>query len=234
MKNNSNYFNGNFGIEKSFHSFAPLFRSKDLEVKAYIIEEADTLFCQYGFKSVTMDDIAKHLGMSKKTIYHHFSDKDELVNILIKEKLTAQDCMMDSCSLKAENAVQEIFFAVNNINEVLTSMNPKLFYDLQKYHPKAWLSFKDFKTQNLGRSILQNLERGISEDLYRSDIKIDILSQMRLEQVDLLFTQHDHYTMNKYNIAQVMVEITEHFLYGVCNAKGLEKINYYKQQSAQI
>ncbi|MBB2146780.1 TetR family transcriptional regulator [Pedobacter sp. LMG 31464] len=204
-----------------------------MEVKEYIIEESDKLFCQYGFKSVTMDDIAKHLGMSKKTIYQHFSDKDELVNILIKDKLTNQNCTMDFCASNAENAVHEIFFAITNIHELLTSMNPKLFYDLQKYHPKAWLHFKEFKENNLGKCIFENLERGIKEGLYRPEINKDILTQMRLDQVDLLFNQHDHYTKNKYNIAQVMAEITEHFLYGVCNQKGLEKINYYKQQSTQ-
>ena len=204
-----------------------------MEVKEYIVEEADKLFCQFGFKSVTMDDIAKHLGMSKKTIYQHFSDKDELVNILIQEKLSIQDCVMDSCSLKAENAVQEIFFALTNIDELLSSMKHKLFYDLQKYHPKAWLSFKSFKEKNLGKCILLNLERGISEGYYRSEIKTDILAQMRLEQVDLLFSQHNHYTTNTYSLVQVMTEITEHFLYGVCNLKGLEKINHYKQQATQ-
>lgn len=205
-----------------------------MEVKEYIVEESDKLFCQYGFKSVTMDDIAKHLGMSKKTIYQHFRDKDELVNILIKAKLENQNCTMDFCATSAENAVHEIFFAIINIHELLSSMNPKLFYDLQKYHPKAWLYFKEFKENNLGKCIYANLERGIKEDLYRPEINKDILTQMRLDQVDLLFNQHDHYTKNKYNIAQVMAEITEHFLYGVCNSKGLEKINYYKQQSSQV
>ena len=207
--------------------------SKVVEIKEYIVEEADKLFCQFGFKSVTMDDIAKHLGMSKKTIYQHFSDKDELVNILIQEKLRTQDCAMEICASKAENAVEELFFAITNIHELLSSMNPKLFYDLQKYHPKAWLSFKAFKEQNLGKCILLNLERGISEGLYRSEIKTDILAKMRLEQVDLLFSQNNHYTMNKYNLVQVMVEITEHFLYGICNLKGLEKINHYKQLATQ-
>jgi AcrR family transcriptional regulator len=204
-----------------------------LEIKEYIILEADKLFCQFGFKSVTMDDIAKHLGMSKKTIYQHFSDKNELVNILIREKLTNQDCTMDACTANAENAVHEIFFAITNIHELLTNMNPKLFYDLQKYHPKAWFFFKDFKEKNLGSVIYANLERGIKEGLYRPELKIDILTQMRLEQVDLLFSsQHDNYTKNnKYNIAQVMVEITEHFLYGICNQKGLELIKVYKQKS---
>jgi AcrR family transcriptional regulator len=206
-----------------------------LEVKEYIVAEADKLFCQYGFKSVTMDDIAKHLGMSKKTIYQHFSDKDELVNILIKDKLTNQDCTMDACSANAENAVEEIFFAINNIHELLTNMNPKLFYDLQKYHPKAWLVFKDFKEQNLGKTILDNLERGIKEGLYRQEIKTDILTQMRLEQIDLLFSQnHINYIKNnKYNIAQVMVELTEHFLYGICNQNGLIQIEKYKQKTTQ-
>lgn len=203
-----------------------------MEIKEYIVEESDKLFCQFGFKSVTMDDIAKHLGMSKKTIYQHFSDKDELVNILIEDKLTKQNCTMDNCAVNAENAVHEIFFVITNIHEVLTNMNPKLFYDLQKYHPKAWLFFREFKEKNMGKAIADNLIRGVNEGLYRSDLKIDILTQLRLDQVDLLFSQqHDHFTMNKYSIAQIMIEITEHFLYGVCNQKGIALIENYKSQN---
>lgn len=204
-----------------------------MEVRAYIIAEADKLFCQYGFKSVTMDDIARHLGMSKKTIYQHFSDKDELVTILIDDKLNNQTCTMDDCASHAKDAVEEIFFAIVNIHGLLSNMNPKLFYDLQKYHPKAWLSFKNFKERNLGTKIKLNLNRGIEEGLYRPEINVDILTQMRIEQVDLLFSQqHINYTMNNtYSIAQVMIEITEHFLYGICNGKGLEYIKHYREQA---
>ena len=201
-----------------------------MEVKEYIVEEADKLFCQYGFKSVTMDDIAKHLGMSKKTIYQHFSDKDELVNILIEAKLSMQSCEMKDHSVKADNAVHEIFLAISNLNDLLNNMNPKLFYDLQKYHPKAWLFFKNFKEKSLGESIYRNLERGINEGIYRKDIKKEILTTMRLDQVDLLFNQHDHYTKNIYTIAQVMIEITVHFLHGICNEKGLAQLKQYKEQ----
>jgi hypothetical protein len=76
---------------------------------------------------------------------------------------------------------------------------------------------------------------GLKKGIYRSEIKKDILTQMSLEQVDLIFNQqHGNYTMNnKYNIAQVMVEITEHFLYGICNEKGLELIKAYKQKISQ-
>ena len=203
-----------------------------MEIREYIVEEADKLFCQYGFKSVTMDDIAKHLGMSKKTIYQHFSDKDELVNILMNEKLSKEDCSIDTCAINAENAIHEIFFTMMNINELLSNMNPKLFYDLQKYHPKAWLSFKEFKEKNLSKAITVNLQRGIAEGFYREEINVDIITQMRLEQVDLLFSSnHASYTQNnKYSIAKVMIEITEHFLYGICNLKGIELINKYKNE----
>lgn len=203
---------------------------QELDIKKYIIEESDKLFCQYGFKSVTMDDIAKHLGMSKKTIYQHFSDKDELVNILIESRLNNQDCVIHESAEKAKDAVHELLLTLATMNESLGNLNPKMFYDLQKYHPKAWLYFKNFKEKSLASTILANLERGITEGVYRAEINKDILTQLRLDHVELIFNRHDHYTANKYNIAQVMIEITEHFLFGICNEKGLALIATYKEE----
>ncbi|SDM33401.1 regulatory protein, tetR family [Daejeonella rubra] len=128
-----------------------------MDVKEYIIAESDKLFCQYGFKSVTMDDIAKHLGMSKKTIYSHFSDKNEIVNIVIEIKLNSQKCLIRDNIECAENAVHEVFFVVTNMKEQLSNMNATLFYDLQKYHPNAWIYFKDFREKHLFTTIHNNL-----------------------------------------------------------------------------
>lgn len=200
-----------------------------MELKEYIISESDKLFCQFGFKSVTMDDIARRLGMSKKTIYTHFSDKNEIVNIVIEIKLNSQKCLIRSNVDTAENAVHEVFFAVTNMKDILSNMNPTLFYDLQKYHPQAWLYFKDFREKHLYSTIYDNLIRGIKEGYYRKDIKPDILTQMRLEQIDLIFNSNSEYTNGKYGIAQVMAELTEHFLYGICTLKGHKLINKYKE-----
>lgn len=200
-----------------------------MDVKEYIITESDKLFCQYGFKSVTMDDIARHLGMSKKTIYTHFSDKNEIVNIVIEIKLNSQKCLISANVVAAENAVHEVFFAVTNMKELLSNMNPTLFYDLQKYHPQAWLYFKDFREKQLYTTIFENLLRGIKEGYYREDIKSDILTQMRLQQMDLIFSNSSDYTNGMYGIVQVMTELTEHFLYGICTLKGHKLINKYKE-----
>lgn len=176
-----------------------------------------------------MDDIAKQLGMSKKTIYTHFSDKNEIVNIVIDIKLHSQKCLIREMAQTSENAVHEVFFAVTNLKELLSNMNPALFYDLQKYHPQAWLYFKDFREKHLSSTIHENLLRGIKEGYYRSDIKPDILTQMRLEQIDLIFSNSSDYTSGKYGLAQVMAELTEHFLYGICTLKGHKLINKYKE-----
>jgi len=205
---------------------------EELEIRSYIIRESNKLFSQFGFKSVTMDDIARQLGISKKTIYQHFADKDELVNILIGAKLEHQQCTMKNCAAQAKDAIEEIFLSMARIHETLGTMNPKLFYDLQKYHPKAWLTFKAFKEKRMETSFRENLERGLAEGIYRSEINIDILTQIRIDHADLVFNKHDHFTMNKYSIAQVLVELTEHYLYGVCNQKGLKLMARYKQQYA--
>lgn len=201
----------------------------EVEVKDHIISESDKLFCQYGFKSVTMDDIARHLGMSKKTIYMHFCDKNEIINTVIDLKLSSQKCLIKTNIETSENAVHEAFFAVTNMKQMLSNMNPILFYDLQKYHPKAWSYFKEFREKHLYSAIYDNLLAGIKEGYYREDIKPDILTQMRLEQIDLIFNMNSNYTNGKYGIVQVMTELTEHFLYGICTINGHKLINKYKE-----
>jgi AcrR family transcriptional regulator len=200
-----------------------------LDVKEYIISESDKLFCQFGLKGVTMDDIAKHLGMSKKTIYSHFDDKNDLVNIVIEQSLNSNKILINETIKKSDNAVQETFISLLNIKAQLSDINPSLFYDLQKYHPQAWLFFKNFREKYLFTTIHDNLKRGIAEGYFRKDIKADILTQMRLEQMDLIFSNSASYTNGKYGIAHVMAELTEHFLYGICTLKGHKLINKYKE-----
>ena len=198
-----------------------------MEVKDYIISGADKLFCQYGFKSVTMDDIAKNLGVSKKTIYQNFKDKNELINILIRDRIVSQDLQMHKCFLESENAVQELYLSMQDMDYFLATMNPMLFYDLQKYHQEAWRKFMAFKEEEIGKTILNNLERGKREGFYREEINTEIITRARLDQVDLVFTQNGHYDTNKYSLSSIMVEITRLFLFGICNKDGRKLIHKY-------
>jgi AcrR family transcriptional regulator len=199
-----------------------------MELRERILTEADDLFCKFGVKRITMDDVAKQLGMSKKTIYQHFKDKNELVYVLIQNMLEAQMKVMDEQAVSAENAVQEVFLVVTHLQDMLSKMNPMIFYDLQKYHPEVWTLFKNFRYSYMKDCLLKNLKWGVEEGLFRDNLNFEIMATMRIEQCDMVFNQIV-FPPGKYMISEVMIEITEHYLYGLCTLKGHKLINKYKQ-----
>lgn len=177
-----------------------------------------------------MDDIAKHLGISKKTIYLHYKDKNALVVELMRNKIETQVCVIDDCISNSLDAVHEVLFAVTQMQGLLSKMNPMLFYDLQKYHPEAWQYYVSFREKKLFGVIYNNLKRGMAEGNFRPEINPEILSWMRIGQIDTVFSQTT-YPLNQFNIIHIMTEITEHFLYGICTPQGYKLINTYKEQT---
>jgi len=199
-----------------------------VEPQDFILQQSDLLFSQYGIKSITMDDIAKHLGMSKKTIYQHFDDKNDLLLKLMRLKMETQSCIIDECCDRADNAVHEVFFAITNLVEMLSRTNPTMFYDLQKFYPEAWAYFKDFRENVLLEKFKNNLKRGIAEGYYRPEIDIEIVSRMRIEQIEMSFNQQI-FPVQQFSMSQVAKELTLHFVYGIANMKGFELIKYYEE-----
>src|SRR5256885_7985735 len=132
-----------------------------MEVKERILEKAHELFNRYGLRSVSMDDIAAQLGMSKKTVYQYYADKDELVNAVFGRMLETNKAKCITCSMKGENAIHEIFMSFEMVEELLANMNPSVLFDMQKYHPSAFKKFLDFKNNFLYKMISENLISGI-------------------------------------------------------------------------
>src|SRR5260221_3490365 len=114
-----------------------------MEPKQRILEKAHELFMQYGIRSVSMDDISNNLGMSKKTLYQYFSDKDELVEAVVDGHIGGMqtDCL--GCRKDARDAVHEVFIVMERIIEQLGNMNPIVLHDLSKFHFKAYNKFKE-------------------------------------------------------------------------------------------
>ncbi|RZK49699.1 MAG: TetR/AcrR family transcriptional regulator [Pedobacter sp.] len=202
-----------------------------MELKTHIIQEADKLFELYGFKSVTMDDIAKHLGISKKTIYQNFNDKNELVKLLIKDRLANLKCINAERSEKAQNAVEEIYLSIQEIKKSVKNLNHKLFFELQKYHPQAWQLLNEYKQKSIYADIVSNLNRGLAEGLYRPELNVEVIAQVRMNQINMIFNRSEQILESNLNLSQVLQEISLHFLYGVCNEKGHKLI---QQLNAQI
>ena len=203
-----------------------------MEPAEKILLGAQELFFKYGIKSITMDDIAKHLSMSKKTIYQYFADKDELVEAVIADKIKYnQDCCIKDKS-QAKDAVHEVFLAIEMMQDMFQNMNPSVIYDMEKFHPKAYNIFRQHKYNFLYKVLKQNIERGIKEELYRQDMNIDVIVKARLEGMMLAFNQQ-LFPQNKYSLVYVETQLTEHFLFGLASPKGYKLILKYQQERAK-
>jgi len=195
-----------------------------------IRQKAQDLFMQYGLRSVSMDDIATALGMSKKTIYQYYADKDELVDEVVGAIIRYNQSCCETDRQRAENAIHEIFLAMEFMMEIFRSMNNSLLFDMQKYHPAAFQKFAKHKNDYLYTIIKENLLRGIREELYRQDIKIDILARFRVESVILPFSP-EFYGKVKSSLADIEEEILLNFLFGVVSQKGYKLTLKYQQDS---
>ena len=200
-----------------------------MEPKERILVKAHELFNSYGIRSVSMDDIAAQLGMSKKTLYQFYADKDELVNAVFDVMLNLNRENCTACIQKGENAIHEVFLSFDMLQELLASMNPSLLFDLEKYHPTGFKKFQEFRNNFLYKIIKSNLENGIKEELYRPEIDVDVLSRFRIYTVVLSFN-HEVFPNNKNKLLHIEQQLIEHFLYGLATPKGLKLILKYKNQ----
>jgi len=182
---------------------------------------------QTGVKHVTMDDLATQLGISKKTIYQYFKDKDALVSSVVEFELANHALLCNQSTQAADNAVHEIFLLMSVIQEMFNRMNPLALFEIEKYYPLAFDKIKKHKEDIIFSMISANLEKGIAEGLYRKDVDITILSKYRLETSLIPFNIHVFHP-SKFDLLKVNLQIIEHFVYGVATLEGHKLMDNYK------
>ena len=200
-----------------------------MEVKERIIIKAAELFMRYGIRSITMDEIATQLGISKKTIYQFFTDKDDMVFAVIEQEIGKNEAECLQYRYDSKDAVHEIFLAVEDLEEMLRYTNPMMLYDLEKYHPRAYQKIRDYKYQFLYEAILENLRKGIDEGVYRSDIQRDIVAKNRIESAFLVFNI-DLFPHSRYSMSEVNFELAILFLHSITTEKGRRLIEQYTEE----
>lgn len=198
-----------------------------------IILGGEELFLKAGIKSVTMDDIARHLGMSKKTIYQFFKDKNDLVIALVKKKLQEDEDQMCAIISKSGNVIEELINMMKCSEEIFSRINPIVIHDLQKYHSEAWKQFQDFKAGVLVHTLEELLTKGIKQGYIRPDIDVRIIARMRVAQVELGFNAA-LFPVAEFNVWKVQQQFLEHFNYGICTLKGYKLLNEYKNIEEKV
>ncbi|GAB3987684.1 TetR/AcrR family transcriptional regulator [Spirosoma daeguense] len=198
-------------------------------MKQRILAEAERLFWKYGVRSVTMEDIAKQLGISKKTIYQHFNDKEQILYQVIQDKTDRNLSEMDCMAMEGANPVEEMLCVLQMMQRQADQVSPNLVVDVKRYYPQAFALFKQYKEDQMMGSILENIQKGIKQDIYRSDINPAILARLRVEQIELAFN-NEIFPTDQYTMQQIQYELIHHFVRGMLTEKGFTIYNQYVKQ----
>ncbi len=201
-----------------------------MDLRERILKAAEELFAKFGIRSITMDELASELGISKKTIYQHFKDKDEIVQEVASNRMNCDHEASEEIRQNSKNVIDEVLKELEMFRQHAVSLNPVLIYDLKKYHPNTWNLFQRHKQTVLYGIIKRNLEEGIGQGLYREDINVEILAKLRLQEIDIVFDQ-DVFPYEKFNQFEVQMVLADHFLRGIMTEKGKEIYDNYIQEN---
>ncbi len=193
-------------------------------MKEKILQKASELFLSYGFKSVTMDDIANEMAISKKTIYQHYSNKTKLVEAItlnIFAKITNEiDCL---CSLK-RNPIEEVFEIKKLIMEHLKNEKSSPQFQLQKYYPKIYHTLKTKQFDVMSGCVIENLKRGKNQGLYRENIDIEFVARIYFSGV-ISVKDKDLFPKDLFPTITLLENFLEYHLRGIVTEKGLNTLN---------
>ena len=201
---------------------------EELNKEEQLIKDAVDVFMTYGIKSVTMDDIAKHLRVSKKTIYRFVKDKSELVMKCVRHDYDLMEKKVEAIIEEKLNAIDENFEITYVILEELRNIHPSIFYDLEKYYPKAMSVMLDMRHDFIAEVMRQNMLKGIAEGVYREDVNVEILTQLWVMRLNVIFNP-SLFKINDFHPKDVYLEMFIHHIRGIASEKGLKELEKHLQ-----
>jgi len=194
------------------------------EKESDILESARKIFLRYGIRSVTMDDIAKELKISKKTLYKFVVDKPDLVMKVLKTELEHDKVAMEKVIAQSSNAIEEMILITETVGQRIKEIHPSVHFDLEKYYPEAWEMFNQHKKTFVLTTVMDNLKRGIKEGLYRSNLNAEIIARIYVSRVDMIF-DGEIFPPAQFNFGEVYWEAVRYHIKGVASEKGLQYLS---------
>ena len=193
-------------------------------VKQRIIEEASKLFGRSGVKNITMDDLARHLGISKRTIYEKFKDKEALLIACIDSFHAESQEFSKKVFLEADNVAEAILAMLRKDAERASQRKFNMIDDIRKYYPQVFLKHLALFHKDKYNDFEQILKRGIKEGVFRENLNTEIIVYVFCRHADN--AQNDDF-LSKFSLSDVFENLGLTFLRGICTAKGLEIIDKY-------
>jgi TetR/AcrR family transcriptional regulator, cholesterol catabolism regulator len=183
------------------------------------LQRIEDMFMRFGIKSITMDDVARELGISKKTLYLFVENKDDLVNKVLERHILEEKVACEQILGKAGNAIEEMILVIESNVQQVSQMKSNIVHDLQRYHRDAWEKISAFQKGFLYTTVKNNLERGIREGLYRPNLDTDIITRLHIAQVFQLFDD-ELFPHSTYKKEVIFREYLLHYTFGIVSEKG--------------
>jgi AcrR family transcriptional regulator len=190
----------------------------------HIIEKASELYNQYGIKSVTMDDVARELGMSKKTLYKYLANKDDLVDHFVEFLTERRKCNMEEIKKQNLNAIEELLAVNEHVIEMLQNYNPSTEFDLKKYYPDHYTKLRERRRKNMYEAVSENIQKGKEEGLYRENLNEDIIARVHVSRIENSFA-NEMFTIQELTSWRFIREMMVYHIHGIANREGIEFFN---------
>lgn len=192
-------------------------------MKTKILTKSTEMFLNYGFKSVTMDDIAEKLGISKKTIYAHFENKTKLVEATT---LSLFEFISTGINLICElnkNPIEELFTIKSFVLEHLKNEKASPQYQLQKYYPKLFNTLKKKQLEVMQECVTDNLTKGIEQGLYRTELDVNFISRLYFNGI-IGIKDEETFPLKNFTPRYLLESYLEYHVRAIATSKGLETL----------
>jgi TetR/AcrR family transcriptional regulator, cholesterol catabolism regulator len=188
-----------------------------------ILENVKSIFMRYGIKSVTMDDLCREMGISKKTLYQFVSDKNDLVKKAMSQEICSDQLSINSILDKKLGAIDELIEITRLVGEKLKNLHPSILYDMQKYYPEAWEVMSKHRNGYIVQTIRENIEKGQKEGVFRPDVKSQIIALLFASKIEL-FADTSMYSNLGLTAAEIYSENLTYHIRGIANAEGIKQL----------
>ena len=201
-----------------------------MDLKEEILIRSEQLFMKVGIKSVTMDDVSRELGISKKTLYQHFENKDQLVDEVVKTHVERERTCTDEICEGAKDALEEMVRIGVFLASTIEDVSQSTLFDLQKYHFKTWKILMSKQDEHIINSIVRNMKKGIGEGHYRKDVNLEVIARIYAKATYMVVDEMSN-PNSKFSRREMIWELHNYHIHSIATPEGLR---LWKQYNSEI
>jgi len=198
-----------------------------MDSKQRILTKAEALFMRYGLKSITMDDVSRELGISKKTLYQYVDNKKDLISQVIALSISKEMEFMEELEKESKDAIDEMMRVSKHVTQQLRELHPGAMFDLQKYYSDSWNEMQKFHEEYIYKKIKQNIEKGQKQGLYREDLNPDIIAKLYVGKT-MVIVDETTFPLRDYNRENLFLEYVTYHIRGIASSKGLKLLEKHR------